>query len=97
MVAHDLEHRGEAEAGAVLLGGEERVKDLLEVLRRYAAAVVLHLEPDVVARGQRGDLIRGQRDIGGAHPDMALAALRHRLDGVDYQCLKQASPSMWKT
>ena len=88
MLADDLEHRGEAEAGAMPLGREERVENLLEVLRRDAAAVVLHLELHVVARGQRGNLIRGQRGIGGAYPDMARAALGHRLNGVDHQILE---------
>ena len=37
VLADDGEHGGEAEAGAVLLGGEERVEDLVEVLGLDAA------------------------------------------------------------
>ena len=88
MLAHDVEHGGEAEAGAVFLGGEEGVENLLEVLRRDAVAVVLHLELHVVAGGQRRNLALGERGVAGAQPHVARAALGHGLHGVDHEVLE---------
>ena len=87
MASDDGEHGGEAQAGAGLLGGEERVEDLVEVLGLDAAAVVPHLHGDVRARGESGDLARGELDVGGGNPDMTLPG-GHGLDGVDDKVLE---------
>ena len=49
VLAHHGQHGGQAEAGTVFLGGEERIEDLRDVLGRDAAGVVPHLELHVVA------------------------------------------------
>jgi hypothetical protein len=56
--AHDGEHGGEAEAGAVFLGGEKRVKDFFDVLGFDAGAVVADFELDIVAGGEGGVMLR---------------------------------------
>ena len=65
---HDRVHDREAEAGALAgrLGREERVEDVVQVLRRNADAGVAELELDAAVEQRRG-----------AHAQ--LAAVRHRL------------------
>src|ERR1041385_8966350 len=50
MRAHDAEYRGKPEAPSHKLGSEERIEDSGGNLRRYAATVVNHFEPDEVPR-----------------------------------------------
>ena len=82
-----VDHR-QAEAGALadLLGGEERLEDLLQHVRRDAGAGVLDLDQHVVGRRQfaigEGLALLG-RDVAGAHRQVA--AGRHRVARVDRQ------------
>ena len=85
---HEFEHGGEAQAGAVFLGGEIGGEDLLQVFARDAAAVVLDLELHIGAGRQRRDLALGEHGIGGAQPHVTRAARRHGLNGVDHEVLK---------
>ncbi len=87
--ADDGEHGGEAEAGAVFFRGEERIEDLFEIFRGDAAAVVANFELDVIAGGERRNLVGGEVGVGGA--ELQLRAVRsagHRLEGVDDEVLE---------
>ncbi len=89
MFADDGEYGGEAEAGAVLLGGEKGGPDFFEVLGGDAAAVVARFELDVVAVGEAGDLVFGEGEIARAELHAAdVGRGRHRLNGVEDEVLK---------
>ena len=69
---------------ADLLGGEERLEDLLDDLRRHAGAGIGHLDHHVIGRrhGAHVEPLRlGGRDVRGA--DRELAAARHGVAGID--------------
>ena len=79
---------GQAQAGAAVqfLGGEERLENPAQVLRRDAAAGVAEGQADVAARGRLGVLMRGggiQGDGGGF--DAEPAAAGHGVAGIDGQ------------
>ena len=52
-----------------------------------AVAVVLRLELDISAGGQRRHLPIGEGDIAGPQPHVARAGLGHGLDGIDHEVL----------
>ena len=83
---HDLADDGEAEPGALRLGREKRVEDLLGDLRRHARPVV----GDVDDHGRHRLVAVGQqRAVGGGvrepRRDLDAAAAFERLVGVDQQ------------
>src|SRR5690606_31530869 len=88
VAADDGEHGGEAEAGAVFLGGEEGGEDVFGDVGRDAGAVVGDLDLHVVAGGQRGDVAVAEADVDGAQPDEAGVGLGDGLDGVDDEVLE---------
>jgi len=86
MRVHDLADDGEAEAGALGLGREERVEDFVGHLRHHARAIVGHIDDD----GGHGVMtVRQQRTLGGRggerrRDDNAAAAIE-RFIRVDQQ------------
>ena len=83
VVAGDAQAGRQAEAGAVDLGGEERVEDAGQPGGRDAVAAVAHEPLHVVAGAQRRDLARPEQAP--PHLDFDGAAARHRLAGVDQE------------
>ena len=82
VVLDDSMGDAQAEAGAYsdALGGEERLEDPLEVLRRDARAGVRDLDDGAASDELRSPLRSG---VVLAHLDQQLAAVRHRVDPVD--------------
>jgi len=77
----DVADGGEAEAGAVALGGEEGVPDFFEDVRGDAVGVVADVELDVGAAGQVGGCAVGEGD--GLHAQLDLGTVRRRGHGLD--------------
>ena len=84
----EAENHAQAQAAALadLLGGEEGLEDVVDILRGYAGAGIGDREPDVMARryiALCGGVVVIQFDVGGF--DGQPAALRHGIAGVHGQ------------
>ena len=82
VVPDDGIRRGQAQAAALLPGGEIGIEDLLEMLGRYAHPLVFDGDPHVPALLQ-GEFARLQGQVPGPDPDGA--ARGHGLDRVEHQ------------
>ena len=90
MLADDPLHDHQPQAGAFLLGREERLKDLVDLLLWNAAAGVRHADPDTFARHAGRE---GQPPVAGHRVHRVLDQVhQHLLDlrGIDWR-LRQVS------